>query len=100
MEFICNESELTLNIPFKANVRGIDIVICKTTIGIYALLDKCSHEEYPLSDGIIDDEKITCAKHGSRFSLQDGTPKSLPALLPVKTYKVNVKDGSVFIIMD
>ena len=100
MEFVCTENELILNIPFKVNLKGIDIIVCKTSTGIYALLDKCSHEEYPLSDGIVEDEKITCAKHGSRFSLQDGSPKNLPALLPVKTYKVRLEGENVFVLMD
>ncbi len=47
--------------------------------------------DYSLAEGDIDVEdcSIECWKHGSAFSLQDGSPQSLPATQPVPVYEVH-----------
>src|SRR3974390_1719275 len=97
MEYITDEDKLELNVPYKAKYKDINIVIYKTTKGLFALEDRCSHEEFPLSESTPDDGVIECKKHGSRFDLESGSALTLPAVYPVKTFKVIVRDGSVFI---
>ena len=75
--------------------------ICVVRIGddVYALGDRCSHEDYSLSEGEIweDEREIECWKHGSTFSLETGEPQSLPATKPVPVYEVSVEDGDVVV---
>ena len=70
--------------------------VCVVRIGddVYAINDRCSHEDYSLSDGEIweDEREIECWKHGSTFSLLTGEPQSLPATQPVRTYTI-VREG-------
>jgi 3-phenylpropionate/trans-cinnamate dioxygenase ferredoxin subunit len=65
----------------------------------YAIGDRCSHADVSLADGDIDVEDcwIECWKHGSAFSLVDGTPQSLPATAPVPVYPVAV-DGDTVVV--
>ena len=64
---------------------------------VYCLADKCSHEDFPLSDGEVNAElgEIECDRHGASFRLADGVPCSLPATKAVPTYEVIVVDGVV-----
>ena len=64
---------------------------------LYAIEDRCSHDDGPLCEGEWDDETCTvvCPRHGSAFELATGRPRSLPAYLPVQTYPVKVVDGVV-----
>lgn len=57
---------------------------------LYVLDDRCSHEEFSLSEGEVDLEtaEIECARHGAMFRLCDGAPVSLPATKPVAHYDV------------
>ena len=75
--------------------------ICIVRIGddVYAIGDRCSHEDYSLSEGEIweDEREIECWKHGSTFSLESGEPQSLPATKPVPVYEVAVEDGDVVV---
>ena len=75
--------------------------ICLVRIGdsFYALSDRCSHANVPLSEGDVDAEECTveCWKHGSTFSLLDGHPLCLPATQPVQVYGVRVEDGDVVV---
>ncbi|HET9060224.1 MAG TPA: Rieske 2Fe-2S domain-containing protein, partial [Acidimicrobiales bacterium] len=52
---------------------------------VHALADRCSHQDWPLSDGEVyaSERSIECTKHGSTFSVDDGRPFCLPATRPV-----------------
>ncbi len=63
----------------------------------YAVEDTCSHEDYPLSYGCLDGDRITCSLHGSRFSLKTGAPLDEPAETPIQTFKLAVADGWVWL---
>ena len=78
---------------------GEEIAIVKAGGVLYAINDICSHEHYHLSEGEVDAEELSieCPKHGSAFSLVDGQPRSLPAVLPVKTYGVRVEGADVLV---
>jgi 3-phenylpropionate/trans-cinnamate dioxygenase ferredoxin subunit len=64
----------------------------------YAVEDNCSHEDYPLSYGCLDGDRIKCSLHGSRFSLATGEPMDDPADTPIRTFPVEVdSDGQIWL---
>ena len=64
---------------------------------LFAIEDRCSHDDGPLAEGEFDQASCTveCPRHGSLFDLRSGKPKSLPAYVPVDTFEVTVHDGEV-----
>jgi 3-phenylpropionate/trans-cinnamate dioxygenase ferredoxin subunit len=76
-------------------VDGIPVVVFNVGGEFFALEDECSHEAYPLSDGEIEGEVVSCAKHGAKFSLRTGEDLAAPAYEPVATYPVRVVAGRV-----
>ena len=75
--------------------------ICVARVGreVYALVDRCSHQSWPLSDGEVSASELTveCTKHGSTFSLRDGSPSCLPATRPVPVYQTRVEGDEVVV---
>ncbi len=63
----------------------------------FAVDEMCSHEEWTLCNGALQQETIKCSLHGSRFDLKTGEPLDEPANQPIDTYPVEVRDGVVFI---
>jgi nitrite reductase/ring-hydroxylating ferredoxin subunit len=63
----------------------------------YAVDDTCTHEEYSLSDGYVDDDVVECALHMAKFNVRTGKVLSRPATRDLTTYPVKVEDGSVFV---
>jgi 3-phenylpropionate/trans-cinnamate dioxygenase ferredoxin subunit len=65
---------------------------------LYAVEDKCTHEDFELSAGTIDeaDGSVECVLHGARFDLRDGRALCGPAYLPVARFPVRVVDGVVW----
>jgi 3-phenylpropionate/trans-cinnamate dioxygenase ferredoxin component len=64
---------------------------------LYAIEDRCSHDDGPLAEGDWEPEELVviCPRHGSRFDIRSGKALSLPAYLPVETFPVRVVDGVV-----
>lgn len=81
----------------KVQVAGRAFVLAHVEDGWYAVEDLCSHEDYPLSFGCLDGDRIKCSLHGSRFSLKTGQPLEEPADTPIATYRVAVADGQVWL---
>ena len=69
---------------------------------LYAIEDRCSHDDGELLYGVLDDETcaIECPRHGSRFDLHTGKPLTLPAYVPVDTFPVAVEDGVIKLEVD
>ena len=80
-----------------AGDRVVGVYNCAGTL--YAIEDRCSHDDGPLCEGDWEDELcvVVCPRHGSRFDLQTGIPMTLPAYLPVDTFPVHVRDGMILV---
>lgn len=64
---------------------------------LFAIEDRCSHDDGPLAEGEFDRGSCTveCPRHGSMFDLRTGRPKSLPAYQPVETFPTRIDNGEV-----
>jgi len=73
----------------------IGVFNCEGTV--YAIEDRCSHDDGPLIEGTLDQQACTieCPRHGSRFDLKTGRPLSLPAYQPVDTFPVIIDDDMI-----
>jgi len=73
------------------------VALIRTNDAVYALVDCCTHEDYPLSEGFVEDGKVECALHGSCFDLETGHPDIPPAVTPVRTFPVKVDGDDVLV---
>jgi 3-phenylpropionate/trans-cinnamate dioxygenase ferredoxin component len=64
---------------------------------LFAIEDRCSHDNGPLAEGELDAAACTveCPRHGSLFDLRTGKPMTLPAYVPVETFPVRVEGDIV-----
>ena len=64
---------------------------------LYAIEDRCSHDDGPLCEGEWDADmcRVVCPRHGSQFDLSTGRPLGPPAYEPVATYPVSIGDDGV-----
>lgn len=77
------------------------IAVVRIDDDVYAIGDTCSHQNVSLSEGevLCEDKQLECWKHGSAFSLEDGTPHALPATKPVPVYEARVVDGQIEVVL-
>ncbi len=76
------------------------IAICNVEGKFYALKDECTHMEFPLSDGLLEGETITCAHHGAEFDVRSGEALCMPAVEPVDTYELKVDGEDLYVLLD
>jgi 3-phenylpropionate/trans-cinnamate dioxygenase ferredoxin subunit len=64
---------------------------------LYAIEDRCSHDNGPLAEGEFDEDQCTveCPRHGSLFDIKSGRPLTLPAYVPVDTFPVIIEDETI-----
>jgi 3-phenylpropionate/trans-cinnamate dioxygenase ferredoxin subunit len=77
--------------------EGRTLVVVRLDDEIYILDDRCSHEDFSLAEGEVDEEQraIECARHGALFSLETGDALTFPATQPVEKYHTRVINGLV-----
>ena len=63
----------------------------------YAIDDTCTHQDASLSDGWIEGCAVECPLHAACFDLRTGRPSGPPAKKPVRTHRVVVEDGLVYV---
>lgn len=96
MKTLCRLAELTDAKPHVFDVDGEDILVVRLGGEVYAVSDRCSHAEVPLSQGEVVERSIECWLHGSRFDLATGEPSGPPACEPIPTYATTIDpDGTV-----
>ena len=95
---VCAESELSDGSMRLFEADGRKIGVFRSEGGeLFAIEDRCSHDDGPLAEGEFDSAACTveCPRHGSLFDLRTGRPKTLPAFQPVDTFEARVEDGEV-----
>ena len=93
---------LEMGHPYRVEVGTLAVVPVRIGDMVYALQDRCSHQNVPLSEGDVweGDMEIECHRHGSTFSLLTGEAQNLPATQPVPVYAVEIEDGSVYLELE
>lgn len=94
---VCKLEDLKENLPFPVEVDDYDITIIKHAGRVFALLDRCSHQDFPLSTGEVAGGVVRCRAHGAEFDLATGKVLKAPALVGVRTFPVKVEDGDVWV---
>jgi 3-phenylpropionate/trans-cinnamate dioxygenase ferredoxin subunit len=94
---VCPAQELAPGDVRLVEWEDLEIGVFNCAGSVYAIEDRCSHDDGPLVEGELDQEACTieCPRHGSLFDLKTGRPLTLPAYLPVETYPVLIEDEKI-----
>jgi 3-phenylpropionate/trans-cinnamate dioxygenase ferredoxin subunit len=99
---ICPLSELPPGGMKLVEWEDLEIGVFNCAGTIYAIEDRCSHDNGTLIEGELDQDACTieCPRHGSLFDLTTGKPKTLPAYVPVDTFPVIIADDLIKLEVD
>jgi 3-phenylpropionate/trans-cinnamate dioxygenase ferredoxin component len=94
---VCAAGELPSGEMRLVEVDGAKVGVFNCDGALYAIEDRCSHDDGPLAEGPFDAASCTveCPRHGSLFDLTSGRPKTLPAYQPVQTYPVTIEEDTI-----
>jgi len=79
------------------HVGGEPVVLARVDGELVAIGGGCSHYSGPLKDGLRVGATLRCPWHHACFDLRTGAALEAPALAPVDRWKVEQRDGKVFV---
>lgn len=94
---IADETELAPAQMKRIEAGGKKLLLCNADGRHYVVDEMCSHEDYSLYLGCIQNGRIKCSLHGSYFDLESGEPTVEPACEPIRTYPVEVAEGKIWV---
>lgn len=99
-EAVCSVSDVPENSVKAFEVGTTTLAVYNVGGAFFATDNECTHGAASLADGILEDDVIECTLHFGAFNVKTGEAVQLPCHLPLRTYKVAVKDGQVFVDLD
>lgn len=98
---LCRLDELEAGEARRFEVEGLAIAVVRIGDDVFAIGDRCTHQNVSLSEGEVDEHDLLleCWKHGSQFSLVTGEPLQMPALKPTPVYPAEVQGGAVLLTL-
>ena len=99
---ICPLEELPPGATKIVTWEDIEVGIVNCDGAIYAIEDRCSHDNGILFEGTVDTSTcvVECPRHGSLFDLKTGNPLNLPAYVPIDTFPVLVEGDMIRVEVD
>jgi 3-phenylpropionate/trans-cinnamate dioxygenase ferredoxin component len=94
---VCLQEELPPGGMRLVEWEDLEIGVFNCAGTVYAIEDRCSHDNGTLVEGELDQKACTieCPRHGSQFDLKTGKPRTLPAYVPVDTFPVIIEDQTI-----
>jgi len=97
---IASTSELAPGDRKRFEIDGRALILFRIGDDYYVIDDLCTHDGEPLDEGELFDDQVECPRHGARFNVRTGAAVRLPAIDPVPTHPVEVRDGDVLVRVD
>lgn len=94
---IADENELKPAQMKRVTAGDKKLLLCNADGKHYVVDEMCSHEDYSLYLGCIQEGRIKCSLHGSYFDLETGEPLVEPACEPIHTYPIKISDGKIWV---
>jgi len=96
-EPVARTSEIADGATKRVDVNGQSVLLCNVDGEIFAIEDVCTHDGGPLDQGELMGDRIMCPRHGAFFDVKSGAALTLPAIVPVQTYKVRTDGDDIYV---
>lgn len=97
MTRVAKVSEIPPGAMKIVSVGGARVALCNVAGTLYAIEDVCTHDDGPLGEGTLTGDQVECPRHGARFDVKTGAALSMPAVVPVRTFRVSVSGDDVLV---
>lgn len=94
---IAPASELPNGERLFVDIGDTPVVIFNIAGEYFAIGDVCTHDDGPLGDGDIEEHNVICPRHGAQFDVRSGKAITMPAVVDIPAYPVQVQAGKIFI---
>ncbi len=89
------------NVPegsmMTVEVEGEQVLLARVDGKYYGMGGLCTHEQWDLSEGVLEGTTVTCAGHGSMWDLKTGKGEFDEPLDSEPLYDVKEEDGFIYV---
>lgn len=97
---VCDSGDLAPGEMLRFEGGPEPILVCNVEGEFFATQDTCSHADWALSDGYLEDGVVECTLHWAKFCVRTGKVKALPACVPLRTFVVKLEGDEVLVDFD
>jgi nitrite reductase/ring-hydroxylating ferredoxin subunit len=94
---LCDKEVLPVGELRSFKLRGLEVLVVNFGDKVSCLDGRCTHAGAPLAEGTLDGEVLTCPWHYSQFNIKTGQVLRGPAYKPLKVYKVQEKENTIYV---
>jgi nitrite reductase/ring-hydroxylating ferredoxin subunit len=94
---VCKVGDVGVGEVRKFEAGGLVLAVYNLDGEFYATDDACTHGPGSLSEGFVDGCNIECNFHQGVFDIRTGAVVQPPCIVPIKTYKTVVEQGTVYV---
>ncbi len=77
------------------DVDDMAVVIFNIAGDVYAIEDRCTHDDGPLGEGELEGFEIICPRHGAKFDVRNGQALTLPAFEPTRYFPTRIVGNQI-----
>ena len=96
---LCSASDIAAGTVQKVEAEGLELAVYNLDGAFYVTDNNCTHGPGEMAEGEIHGDLIECNFHGGMFNIKTGEVALPPCMVPIRTYKTVVEDGTVFIVV-
>jgi len=94
---LCKTADVAPGETLKVEAAGLTVAVFNVDGTFYVTDDQCTHGPGSLSEGFLDGEVIECNFHQGCFNVRTGEIVAPPCVVPIKTYRTRVENGTLFL---
>lgn len=94
---LCRTDEVGRDSVIKVEEGGLILAVYNIDGEYFVTDDTCTHGPGSLSEGCLYGDVIDCNFHGGQFNVRTGEVVAPPCFEPIRTYKVTVEGGEIFV---
>lgn len=94
---VASRSEIAPGTTKCVRAGDLEVLLCNVEGSIFAIEDVCTHDGGALDQGELQGACIECPRHGAIFDVRTGAVLALPAVIPLMTFPVEVRDDDVYV---
>jgi len=88
--------ELLARVPVRFLANDVEVVAIRVGEEVHVLHGRCPHRYAPLTDAVVEDERIVCPHHGWDFQLSTGRSDGVPGAA-VARFRSRTDDGLLWV---
>lgn len=97
---VCAAADVPLDMGLRIDQGAEPVALFNLDGEFFAIGDTCTHSDWSLAEGYVEEGEVECTLHMARFCIRTGKVKAPPATQAVKYYPVRLEGGDVLIDLD